>query len=149
VFKIEQAERKKGLRRETTIPLNVWIFFLSTSSFFYNMGAHRYPNLQPTIPSSRAKASTTVRLLKPGIMMGTVVILTVASVSGMAVGVGILRGRHAMDVMASQGFIVAAVGLLCITLDSCELILMAVDVRDLICAAPFPRGMLQRAGGDR
>jgi hypothetical protein len=107
------------------------------------MGARRYPNLQPAIPSSRAKASTTVRILRPGIVMGTMVLLIVASVSGMVVGVGILRGRHAMGVMASQGFVVAAVSLLCMALDSCELIWLAVYIRDFICAAPYPRGMLQ------
>ncbi|TVY18765.1 hypothetical protein LARI1_G002918 [Lachnellula arida] len=72
------------------------------------MGSHRYPNLQPSIPTSAAKASTTARILKPSIVLGAVTLLIIASVSGMVIGVGILRGRHVMGVMVAHGLVVVA-----------------------------------------
>lgn len=53
--------------------------------------------------------------------MGTVVLLTIASATGMAVAVGVLRGRHAMGVMAAQGFVVVAVSLI--------LLLASIDIK--------------------
>ncbi|TVY33184.1 hypothetical protein LOCC1_G007934 [Lachnellula occidentalis] len=73
------------------------------------MSSHRYPDLGPsTPPTSAPKASTTARILKPGIVMAAVVLLIIASVPGMVVGVGILGGRHVMGVLVANGFVVVA-----------------------------------------
>jgi hypothetical protein len=74
----------------------------------------RYPDLQPAIPSSRANASITVRILKPGIVLGTVGLLAVCSVSGTVIAGSVFRGggeAHCMSVMAAQGIVLTAVSL--------------------------------------
>ena len=71
--------------------------------------------------------------------MGTVVLLTIASVSGMVIGIGILRGRHLMGVMASQGLVVVAVSFLWTALHTACANHIAVSIRDLIRAAAFRR----------
>jgi len=79
------------------------------------MGPERYPDLRPAIPSSRANASITVRILKPGIVLGTVGLLAVCSVTGIVIAGMTFRvggGEHCMSVIAAQGIVLTAVSLL-------------------------------------
>jgi hypothetical protein len=76
------------------------------------MGPERYPDLQPAIPSSRVNASITVRILKPGFVLGTVGLLAICSVTGTVIAGMTFRGGgegHCMSVMAAQGIVLAAV----------------------------------------
>ncbi|KAH8649631.1 hypothetical protein BGZ60DRAFT_550991 [Tricladium varicosporioides] len=74
------------------------------------MGADQYPEVQSTIPSSRTKETITTRILRPGVVVLTVVVLMAMSLTGIAVAGGILgmKERHSMSVIVAQGFVVAA-----------------------------------------
>ncbi|KAF4612828.1 hypothetical protein G7Y89_g15545 [Cudoniella acicularis] len=74
------------------------------------MGAEQYPEVELAMPSSRVKPTLTTRLLKPGVVIITVVILAATSITGLVVAASILESAspHSMSVMVAQGFVVTA-----------------------------------------
>jgi hypothetical protein len=71
----------------------------------------RYPDLQPALPASFVKASRTSRILQPGIVLATVVILGCMSLVAVVVAgsVFVSASPRTSGVNATQAFALVAV----------------------------------------
>ena len=71
----------------------------------------RYPDLQPALPASFVTPSRTSKILRPGIVLSTVVLLGSTSLVGLAVAASIFSsaGLHTKSVTATQALALIAV----------------------------------------
>jgi hypothetical protein len=73
----------------------------------------RYPDLQPALPASFVKPTRTSRILRPGIVLATVVILGCMSLVAVVVAVSVFvsASPQTSGVNTTQGFALSAVSL--------------------------------------
>ncbi|RDL40948.1 uncharacterized protein BP5553_00927 [Venustampulla echinocandica] len=73
------------------------------------MGVERIPDLQQAMPPKRMKPSRTTRILKPSIVLISVVVLVATSTTGIYIAASTFSSSpHGMTVMVAQGMILGA-----------------------------------------
>lgn len=71
----------------------------------------RYPELQPAIPATLLRLSRTSRVLTPGIVLVTVLVLALTSIAGTVITAAVFSSKspHTVSTSAAQAFVLITV----------------------------------------